>query len=298
MILRLAVIGLGLIGGSFALALRRAGYVRHITGVDTDPEQVRQAKKLGVIDQACDTIAAAVATADLIFIAVPVGAIRQVFSDMEGRLLSMALVMDGGSTKGSVIADFRAVCPNHLHQFVPAHPIAGKETSGLAAAAVDLYTNRNVVLTPTGQQTDDMLQRARATWQACGAQVAQMTAEQHDRVLATTSHLPHLLAFNLMQVLAAQHDQAELALCAGGGLRDFSRIAGSDPVMWRDIALANRAALQTSLRTCIDHLEQLAAELGAGDGAAMHQRFTQAQGLHRQLRAYPMIANLSLHQHK
>ncbi len=280
---RLAVIGLGLIGGSFALALRQAGYVRHISGFDTDPDQIRQAVDLGVIDQACPDMAAAVAAADLIFVAVPVGAICQVFSDMRKYLLPTALVMDGGSTKCSVIADVQAACPEQLHQFVPAHPIAGKETSGVAAASADLYTNRTVILTPTGQQTDSALQRARAAWRACGAWVEQMTAEQHDRILATTSHLPHLLAFNLMQVLDAQHDRAELALCAGGGLRDFSRIAGSDPVMWRDIALANQAALSTSLRTCIHHLEQLADELDAGDGTAMHQRFTQAQDLHHQL---------------
>ncbi len=280
---RLAVIGLGLIGGSFALALRQAGYVRHILGFDTDPDQARQAIDLGVIDQASSDIATAVAAADLIFVAVPVGATRQVFSGMEECLLPTALVMDGGSTKGSVIADFQVACPDRLHQFVPAHPIAGKETSGVAAADADLYANRTVILTPTGQQTASALQRARAAWQACGARVEQMAAEQHDCILATTSHLPHLLAFNLMQVLNEQHDQTELGMCIGGGLRDFSRIAGSDPVMWRDIMLANQAALRISLRAYIDHLEQLAEELDAGDGVAIHQRFMRAQGLHRQL---------------
>ena len=280
---RLAVIGLGLIGGSFALALRQAGYVDHIAGFDIDPDQTRQAAELGVIDQACSDMAAAVATADLIFIAVPVGAMRQVFLEIKKPLLPTALVMDAGSTKGSVIADFHAVCADHLHQFVPAHPIAGKETSGVAAASADLYTNRSVILTPTGQQTAAVLQCAQAVWQACGAQVEQMAAEQHDRILATTSHLPHLLAFNLMQVLKEQPDQAALSLGVGGGLRDFSRIAGSDPVMWRDIVLANQAALRTSLRHYIQHLEQLAKELDAGDGLALHQRFTQARGLYHRL---------------
>lgn len=280
---RLAVIGLGLIGGSFALALRQSGCVHHISGFDTDLQQNQQALDLGVIDQACSDIGTAVATADLIFVAVPVGAIRQVFSEIKEHLLPTALIMDGGSTKGSVINDFRSVCTDHLHQFVPAHPIAGKETSGVAAASADLYTNRTVILTPTGQQTATMLQCAAATWQACGAQVEHMTAEQHDRILAVTSHLPHLLAFNLMQVLDEQPDQAELNQCAGGGLRDFSRIAGSDPIMWRDIALANRAALRTSLQAYIHHLTQLAVELDAGDGAALHQRFMQAQDLHRQI---------------
>jgi len=281
--LHLAVIGLGLIGGSFALALRRAGYVRHISGFDTDAEQAQQAVELGVIDQACTDIAATVAEADLIFVAVPVGAIRQVFSEINGHLLPTALVMDAGSTKGSVIADFYVACADHIHQFIPAHPIAGKETSGVAAASADLYKNRTVILTPTGQQTNVILQCAQAAWQACGALIEHMQAEQHDAILATTSLLPHLLAFNLMQVLHEQHHQTELQACAGSGLRDFSRIAGSDPVMWRDIALANQKALCTSLRTYINGLEQLATELDAGDGPALHQRFTQAQNLHSQL---------------
>jgi prephenate dehydrogenase len=280
---QLAVIGLGLIGGSFALALRQAGYVRHVTGFDTDPEQMRQAVDLGVIDQACPDIATAVATADLVFVAVPVGRIRQVFDKIKGHLLPTALVMDGGSTKGSVIADFRTACADHLHQFIPAHPIAGKETSGVRAASADLYMQRHIILTLTGQETETVRQGAQAAWQACGAQIVHMTAEQHDHILAATSHLPHLLAFTLMSVLAEQTDQAKLPICAGGGLRDFTRIAGSDPIMWRDIALANQTALGRGLRSYIHHLEQLADQLDAGDGIAIHQCFAQAQSLHRRL---------------
>ncbi len=279
----LAVIGLGLIGGSLAMALRQAGVVRRIIGCDSDSTNLQQGLALGVIDEAILDIATAVYQADIVFVAVPVGAMRAVFAEMNGCLAADTLVTDGGSTKGSVIADFAAVCPVHVGQLIPGHPIAGKEKSGVGAATAKLYQDRTVILTPTIENTEVDIQRIQAVWLACGAKVICMEAAQHDQSLAMTSHLPHMLAYTLMQVLGEQHDLDDLRQCSAGGLRDITRIAGSNPQMWRDIALANRTALQHSLQAYAGHLNRLAELLDAADGEALYQLFAEAQQLRQQL---------------
>ena len=283
----LAVIGLGLIGGSFAKAVRAAGVVQRIIGCDADANNLQQGLALGVIDQAAADIASAVRDADLVFVAVPVGAMRAVFIAMHGHLASQALVTDGGSTKGSVIADFATACPAHPGQFVPGHPIAGKETSGVAAATADLYRNKTVIITPVAQNTAPAIQRIQTVWQACGAQVVQMTPDQHDQNLAMTSHLPHMLAYTLMQVLGEHQSLDDIQACAAGGLRDTTRIAASNPQMWRDIALANQSALQHSLQAYRHHLNRLMAALDAQDGEALLQMFSQAQQSRQALAIQP-----------
>jgi prephenate dehydrogenase len=281
----LAVIGLGLIGGSLAMALRQAGVVRRIIGCDTDNENLQEGLALGVIDEAILDIATAVHQADIVFVALPVGAMRAVFAEMNGRLAADTLVTDGGSTKGSVIADFAVACPAHLGQFVPGHPIAGKEKSGVGAATAKLYQDRTVILTPTIKNTEAAIQRIQAVWQACGAKVVCMQAAQHDQSLAMTSHLPHMLAYTLMQVLDEHYSLEDLQQCSAGGLRDITRVAGSNPQMWRDIALANRVALQHGLQAYARHLNRLIEILESTDSEALYQLFAEAQQLRQQLDA-------------
>ena len=278
----LTVIGLGLIGGSFAKAIRTAGLAQQIIGCDADTNNLQQGMALGVIDQAEMDIARAVYQADLVLVAVPVGAMRSVFTTMQGHVAPHTLVTDTGSTKGSVIADFTAACPAHISQFVPGHPIAGKETSGVAAATNDLYQNRTVILTPTADNTATTIHRIQSIWQACGADVVQMTPDQHDRYLAMTSHLPHMLAFMLMHLLDGERPE-DVQTCSAGGLRDTTRIAGSNPTMWRDIALANQAALQHSLHAYQQQLDQLITALDAADGDELFQLFSRAQQLRKSL---------------
>lgn len=277
----ITIIGLGLIGGSFAKAIRAAGLTKRIIGCDTDVKNLQQGSTLGVIDQAEPDIARAVRDAEFVFIAVPVGAMRAVFSAIQGQLAPGTLVTDTGSTKGSVIADFTAACPNYIDQFVPGHPIAGKETSGMSAAVADLYQNRTVILTPTDRNTQHTIQRIQNIWQACGANVIRMTPDQHDHNLAMTSHLPHMLAFVLMNLLGEQ--QTDLPACSAGGLRDTTRIAGSNPTMWRDIALANQTALQHSLHAYRQQLDQLITTLDTADGEGLFQLFSRAQQLRQAL---------------
>ena len=278
----LAVIGLGLIGGSFALVVRQAGLVRHIIGYDTDATNLARGLELGVVDAAAVDIPTAVRQADLVFVAVPVGAMRTVFAQMHGQLAAETLVTDGGSTKQSVIADFQVACATHVGQFIPGHPIAGKETSGVQAATADLYQQRSVILTPIAQNTAVAIQAMQTVWQACGAEVVCMSAARHDQIVAATSHLPHMLAFSLMHLLGEQHDMQDLRYAAAGGLRDLTRIAASNPRMWCDIAIANKTALRQALQTYRQQLQCLESALETEDDAALLTLFAQAQRLRQQ----------------
>lgn len=276
MIERLVIVGVGLIGGSYALALRQAGQVRHIVGVGRSRANLQEAVKRGVIDEIADSAAAAVRGADLVLLAVPVGAMPAVLREIAPHLPQDCLITDAGSTKQDVIAAARAALAGSLGQFVPGHPIAGAENSGVMAARAELYQGRQVVLTPLAENVPAAVERIAALWRACGAEVAQMSAEAHDRIFAAVSHLPHLAAFALVDDLAGRSEADTYFQYAGSGFRDFTRIAGSHPEMWRDIALANREALLTELDAYIAELEQIRGLLARGDAAGLEAIFQRA----------------------
>ncbi|MBM4201001.1 MAG: prephenate dehydrogenase/arogenate dehydrogenase family protein [Gammaproteobacteria bacterium] len=238
MIERLCVIGVGLIGGSVARAARACGICGEFIGIDRDPENLVRALALGVIDRGSADVALA-AEADFVVIAVPVGAWAAVCADLKAVWSDTAVYTDVGSTKLSVIAGCRAVFGTMPPNFVPGHPIAGAERSGVGAATADLYAGKRVILTPDAETDSGALARASAFWQALGAKVSLMDPAHHDEVLAATSHLPHVLAFTLVHLLGRKDEQGEIFQYAAGGFRDFTRIAASDPDMWLDICLAN-----------------------------------------------------------
>ncbi|NWG87746.1 MAG: prephenate dehydrogenase/arogenate dehydrogenase family protein [Hydrogenophilaceae bacterium] len=273
---RLVIVGVGLIGGSFALALRQVGQVRHIVGVGRSQANLRAALQQGVIDEVADSAATAVRGADLVLLAVPVGAMPALLREIAPHLPADCIVTDVGSTKQDVVAAAKAGLADQFKQFVPGHPIAGAENSGVAAARGDLYQGRQVVLTPLAENNAAAVERIAALWRACGAEVAQMSAETHDRIFAAVSHLPHLAAFALVDDLAGRTDADTYFRYAGSGFRDFTRIAGSHPEMWRDIALANREALLTELEAYIAELELIRGLLARGDAAGLEAVFQRA----------------------
>ncbi|CAK0764406.1 Cyclohexadienyl dehydrogenase [Gammaproteobacteria bacterium] len=274
---RLAIIGVGLIGGSLARALRRAGAVREVVGCGRSRENLEQAVYLGVIDRYCQDPASAVAGADRVFLAVPLGAMRAVFAAIQHQLAPGVVVTDGGSVKASVVADAVAVFGAVPPWLVPGHPIAGTEQSGVAASFADLYQQRRVILTPLPETDPKAVAAVEAMWRQCGAEVSRMSVEHHDQTLAATSHLPHLLAFGLVDCLAQMAGNDEIFRYAAGGFRDFTRIASSHPVMWRDICLANQQALGEILARFATELDDLAQLIQQGDGAALLERFSRAK---------------------
>lgn len=274
---RLAVFGVGLIGGSFALAMKQANRVDRIVGVGRSPANLERALELGVIDEVAFDTAAALEGADLVLLAVPVQQTASVLAAIAPHLAPDAVLTDAGSTKCDVVAAARAQLGVKLMQFLPAHPVAGAELSGVEAAHGDLFRDRTVVLTPMAETGDRARVRVEAAWRACGARTAELSAERHDEVFGAVSHLPHALAFTLMEMIASRADAAELLSFAGAGFRDFTRIAGSSPEMWRDICLANRTALLAEIRAFQDRLSTLAAEMEAGDGADIELSFELAR---------------------
>jgi len=277
MIERLCIIGVGLIGGSLARALRAAGYCRHVVGSGRNADNLRLAVELGVIDSYDTDPARAVAGADMVLVAVPLGAMEPVFAAIRGKLADDAVLTDAGSAKVSVIEAARRAFGEVPAFFVPGHPIAGTERSGVAASLPDLYRNRRVILTPLPDTTAEATRRVRAMWETAGAAVTQMEPVHHDEVLAATSHLPHVLAFTLVESLARLHDKAEIFEYAAGGFRDFTRIASSDPVMWRDICLANGDAIQLMIERFIGDLQVLDQAVEARDGERLLQIFGDAK---------------------
>ena len=261
--LTLVVIGVGLIGGSFALALKRAGKVGRVIGVGRSAANLERAIELGVIDEASHSAADAVRHADIVLVATPVGQMARVFADIAPQLPAHCVVTDGGSTKSDVVALMRAHLAGHLAQCVPAHPIAGSDLSGAVAAQYGLYDNRRIVVTPLPETAAAAAALVRELWQACGARVYEMSAAEHDAVFATVSHLPHLLAFAAMNAIQAQPEAARFLALAGPGFRDFTRIAASDPSVWRDILLANRdevLAQSRHFRAALEALEHAVSE--------------------------------------
>ncbi len=277
MIKHLVVIGTGLIGGSFALALKRKGLVERVTGVGRGRANLEHALKIGVIDDIGDSATAAIKDADLVFAAIPVGAMPAMFRELAEALPAGALLTDAGSTKMDVIAAARAALGDKIGQFIPGHPIAGAETNGAGAAHAHLFEGKPVILTPLPENRAADVDRVEQLWQACTARVARMTEADHDRVFAAVSHLPHLAAFALMEELAARPDADIFFHFAGTGFRDFTRIAGSHPEMWRDIALANRDALLGELDTYIDKLEAIRGLIESRDGQGLEDLFARAR---------------------
>ncbi len=266
MIQRLAIIGVGLIGGSLARDLRLAGEVGEVVGCGRGLSNLQKALELGVIDRYSQDPAEAVRDADMVFLAVPLGAMRPVFAAIRDVLSPGAVVTDGGSVKRSVIDDAKAVFGVVPPFLVPGHPIAGTENSGVEASFPGLYQNRRVILTPL-QETDAVaLDKVERMWRICGAEVSRMDPAHHDEVLAATSHLPHMLAFSLVDALARMEENVEIFRYAAGGFRDFTRIASSNPTMWRDICVANREALRGMLKRYANELHGLADALDEEDG--------------------------------
>ncbi len=274
---RLAVIGVGLIGGSLARALRKAGRVDEIVGCGRGKANLDEAVKLGVIDRYSHDISEAVRDADVVFLAVPLGAMRGAFDAMRATLPGHALVTDGGSAKGSVVTDCREAAPELLQRFVPGHPIAGTENNGVAASFAELYHNRRVILTPLPENDPAAVARVRGLWETCGAEVTVMSVEHHDEVLAATSHLPHMLAFGLVDMLARMKENDEIFRYAAGGFRDFTRIASSNPVMWRDICIANREALSPMLAAFAEEMTALADSIAEADSDELLNIFERAK---------------------
>jgi prephenate dehydrogenase len=272
--MRLAVIGVGLIGGSFALALKQANAVSHVVGVGRDPANLKLALECGAIDSMAPDAAAAARGADLVLVATPVGQYPKVFASLAD---TKALVTDAGSTKRDVVAAARKAFGNKVAQFVPAHPIAGAEKSGFAAASAELFRGKRVVLTPLVENSEEIISKVDQAWSACGARITRMDPDEHDAVLAAVSHLPHLLAFALVHDVARRENSAQLFSFAAGGFRDFTRIASSHPEMWRDICIANRERLLHELKSYSNELGSVQKLLEAGDGAGLEELFAAAR---------------------
>jgi prephenate dehydrogenase len=274
---RLSVIGVGLIGGSLARALKTANACTEIVGWGRNAEQLEKAKSLGVIDRAETDLAAAVKDAEMIVIGVPVGAMEEVLSALKPHLGAQTIVTDVGSTKGSVIEAARKVFGLVPPRFIPGHPIAGTEQSGVEAAFAELFQQRRVILTPDDDSDPDAVKTVREMWQQTGAEVTEMSVAHHDEVLAATSHLPHMLAFTLVDTLARLEDHDDIFRYAAGGFRDFTRIASSNPQMWHDICLNNRDALLKMLSRFTADLQTLARAIEEGDGKALLDTFERAK---------------------
>ena len=276
-IARLVVVGLGLIGGSFAKGLKESGLCREVVGVDLDPQSRKLAVELGVVDRCEDNLAAACVGADVIQLAVPILAMEKLLGVLAGLELGDAVLTDVGSAKGNVVCAAREAFGVMPARFVPGHPIAGSEQSGVEASNAQLFKRHKVILTPLADTDPLALSLVHRMWSALGADVEHMQVERHDEVLAATSHLPHLLAFGLVDSLAKRNENLDIFRYAAGGFRDFTRIAGSDPVMWHDIFLANREAVLRTLDTFRSDLDALRDAVDAGDGHQLLGVFTRAR---------------------
>ncbi len=277
MIDKLAIIGVGLIGSSLSLALRQSESVGTVIGYGRNRENLRKGVELGVLDTIADSIEQAVTDADVVVVAVPLGAMQAVFAEMKTALNPNCVVTDVGSSKGSVVQAARAELGELIKRFVPGHPIAGNERSGVEAGFATLYQNRRVILTPLEETDVDATALITAMWQDCGAQVETLDVAHHDKVLAATSHLPHMLAYTLVHHLSNLNDHEEIFRYAAGGFRDFTRIASSDPVMWRDVCLANGDALLDLIEQYQRELDQVAAAIRAGDADELLKLFGRAK---------------------
>ncbi|WP_348945027.1 prephenate dehydrogenase/arogenate dehydrogenase family protein [Chitinibacter sp. FCG-7] len=273
---KLVLLGTGLIGGSFSLALKRARLVGEVVGVGRNAANLARAIELRVIDVASHDAAQAVQGADLVFLGTPVGQMDALMAQIAPHLPPHCIVTDGGSTKQDVCALYRQFLPNQLASCVPGHPIAGSDLSGASAATYGLYEGRRIVLTPLAETSAEALGTVRTLWQACGAIVYEMDAATHDGVFAAVSHVPHLVSFAYMNAVLGKDNGEQCLDFAGTGFRDFTRIAGSHPEMWRDITLANRDAILTDLRANVAQLQSLIALIEVGESDALTEYINQA----------------------
>ena len=278
MINKLSIIGIGLIGGSLARALRRAGFAKEVVGYGRNLNNLKLAVELGVVDHAEVRIDAAVQDADMILIAAPVGAMAEVFSQLAGKVSRETVITDVGSVKASVIQSAReALSQEEFARFVPGHPIAGTEQSGVAASREDLFHEHQIILTPEPDTDRGAVESVRAMWEAAGGVVQILEAEKHDIVLAASSHLPHVLAYALVDMLVRRDDHRDIFDFAAGGFRDFTRIAGSDPAMWRDICAANREPLLALLQDFRRDLGDIMKAIEKGDADGLMDTFERAR---------------------
>ncbi|WP_128000179.1 prephenate dehydrogenase [Piscinibacter defluvii] len=273
---QLGVIGCGLMGGSFALALKRAGLVKRVIGYSKSPSTTERARQLGVIDQAAESALLAVSGSDVVLIAVPVSATESTFKAIRHLVEPGVLFMDVGSTKRDVVDAARRVLKERVPSFVPAHPIAGKEVAGITHADAALYSGRQVILTPLPQTTPELVQKATDCWAAIGAQVLRMTPENHDAAFAAVSHLPHMLAFAYFNSVARQPAGRDFLSLAGPGFRDFTRIAASDPTVWRDILMSNREEILKQSQRFRHTLDAMEHVIKTGNAEALEDLIRKA----------------------
>ncbi len=276
---QLGVIGCGLMGGSFALALKRAGLVRRVIGYSKSPSTTERAKRIGVIDAVAESALLAVSGSDIVLMAVPVSASEATFRAICHLVEPGVLFMDVGSTKRDVVDAARRVLKDRIGSFVPAHPIAGKEVSGVIHADASLYSGRQVIITPLPQTAPEMVQKATDVWSAIGAQVLRMTPENHDSAFAAVSHLPHLLAFAFFSAVAKQPAGRDFLSLAGPGFRDFTRIAASDPQVWRDILMSNREEILKQSQHFRLTLDMLESAMKSGYPDALEEIIREASDL-------------------
>jgi len=281
---QLGLIGCGLMGGSFALALKKAGLVKRVVGYSKSPTTTDRARQLGVIDVEAPSALLAVSGADIVLVAVPVSASEATFKSIKHMVTPDMLIMDVGSTKGDVVIAAERGLRDQMGSFVPAHPIAGKELAGVEHADADLYQDRQVILTPVERTRGTQIAQAVALWTALGSKVVQMSPAAHDSAFAAVSHLPHLLAFALMNAISGQPRSKEFLTLAGPGFRDFSRIAASDPKVWRDIFLTNRDELLLQSRAFQAELQAFEALITGGDAATLETQIAQASATRSQWR--------------
>ncbi|MFZ2296292.1 MAG: prephenate dehydrogenase/arogenate dehydrogenase family protein [Polaromonas sp.] len=273
---QLGLIGCGLMGGSFALALKRAGLVKRIVGYSKSPSTTERARQMGVIDVEAPSALLAVSGADIVLLAIPVSATEATFKAIRHLVGPNTLVMDVGSTKRDVVDAARRVLRDNVGSFVPCHPITGKEVSGVEHADVNLYTGKQVILTPIERTLTVQLQKATDVWTALGCHVVQMSPQSHDAAYAAVSHLPHLIAFALINSITGQEHGKDYLSLAGPGFRDFTRIAASDPKMWRDILIANREELLAQSKLFQQSLQSLEQLISSGSGDALESMIEQA----------------------
>ena len=277
MLKKIAIFGVGLIGGSFALALKKAGVVGEVIGVGRTVSVLKRAHELGIIDTIAISVEEAVSGADLILIAAPVAQTESILRLIAPHLQPTTVITDAGSTKSDVVASARVALGEKIGQFIPGHPIAGRELNGPDAAIADLYVGKKLVLATLPENTVADIERVAAAWRACGAVIHQLTAADHDRVFAAVSHLPHLLSYALVDEVARKPHADLLFQYAASGFRDFTRIAGSSPEMWRDISLANQPALLAELDDYMTQLQRIRTMLADRDGAALEAIYSNAQ---------------------
>ncbi|MDP4075213.1 prephenate dehydrogenase [Acidovorax sp. A1169] len=273
---QLGLIGCGLMGGSFALAMKKAGLVKRVVGYSKSPSTTDRARQMGVIDVEAPSALLAVAGADIVLVAVPVSATEATLKAIKHLVTPNMLIMDVGSTKADVVQAARRALRDQVGSFVPAHPITGREVAGVEHADAELYTGRQVILTPTEKTLTTQLSQAETVWTALGCRVSSMSPESHDAAFAAVSHLPHLLAFAMMNSITGQNDGDDFLSLAGPGFRDFTRIAASDPKVWRDILLANREELLAQSRLFQQTLQNIEQAMQKSDAQALEDMITLA----------------------